>query len=243
MNTQTAAGSPTPKRRRIRILRILGILTVLLVALVVLAPWIVAQTGLRDRTINAILASPSVTASSESASFGWFSPLSVHGLDLKSTNNRFEVHVEDFAADRPPLQLLSSAPDLGTIRISKPHVRLQLPLDIEFKERGHRLEPTFTAIATDAALTVRLVGQDEPVIDVDDIDMTFRVEPGEEGRVLTLDPLVIFERRKLSPERVKNLVYLFDPTIIDTPEVIGEVSLSLDKLRVPLGPPKDQAVN
>ena len=66
--------SPTPKKRRFRIIRVLGIVALLLAALVVAAPWMVAHTGLRDTTINAILASPSVTATSEDASFGWHEP-------------------------------------------------------------------------------------------------------------------------------------------------------------------------
>src|SRR5947207_1239974 len=134
MNEQPASNSPAPvnppapKRRRRRILRFLGILALLLVVLVLVAPVIVSRTGLRDHTINTILKSHSVTASSESASFGWFSPLSVHGLELNSTNKRVNIRVEDMTAERSPLQLLSTAPDLGTIRVTKPHVRLELPL-------------------------------------------------------------------------------------------------------------------
>ena len=149
---------------------------------------------------------------------------------------------EHITTERSPLQLWSSAPDLGTIRVDKPHVRLELPLDVEVIGPGHRLEPIFTAIATDGTLTVHLAGENEPAIDVDEINMTFRVEKTEEGRVLTLDPLVVFDRRKLSPKLVKSLLYLFDPTIGDTPQMSGEFSLSLDKLRIPLGIPRDQAV-
>ena len=111
-------------------------------------------------------------------------------------------------------------------------------------ERTKRLglEPTFTAIVKDAALTVRLTGQDEPVIDVDDINMTIRVERAEEGRVLTLDPVVIFDHRKLSPKLASNLLHLFDPTMSDIPEINGEFSLSLDKLHIPIGVPRDEAV-
>ena len=105
-----------------------------------------------------------------------------------------------------------------------------------------RLEPTFTATIKDAALTVRLAGEDEPVIDIDGIDLTFRVEKAEEGRVLTLDPVVIFDRRKLSPKLTNKLLQLFDPTMTDTPQVSGEISLSLDKLRIPIGVPRDKAV-
>jgi hypothetical protein len=95
MSEQTAANNPTPKRQRFRIIQILGISAILLAVLIVAAPWIVAHTGLRDTAINAILASPSVTASSDSASFGWVSPLSVHGLHLNSTNKHVDVRVED----------------------------------------------------------------------------------------------------------------------------------------------------
>ena len=83
----------------------LCISAILLAVLIVAAPWIVAHTGLRNRAMNAILASPSVTASSDSASFGWFSPLSVWGLHLNSTNNHVDVRVEEIASERSPLQL------------------------------------------------------------------------------------------------------------------------------------------
>src|SRR6516164_2860977 len=192
MSEPTAASTPTPKRRTFRILRILGILAILLVVLIAAAPWIVAHSGLRDRAINSILASPSVTASSDSASFGWFSPLSVHGLHLNSTNHHVDVRVEDVTTERSPWQLWASAPDLGTIKVLKPHVLLELPLDVQVQGPSDWLEPTFTAIVKDARLAVRLTEQDEPVIDVDNINMTIRVEKAEEGRVLTLDPIVTF---------------------------------------------------
>jgi hypothetical protein len=241
MSEQTTVNPP--KRRRRRIIRILGILTILAVVLIAAAPWTVAHTGLRDTAINEIVASPTVTASSESASFGWLSPLSVHELRLNSTNNHVDIRVQDIAAERSPYQLWASAPDLGTIRLDKPHVQLELPLDVQI-ERTKRLglEPTFTAIVKDAALTVRLTGQDDPVIDVDDIDMTFRLEKAEEGRVLTLDPVVIFDRRELSPKHASSLLHLFDPTMSDTPKISGTFSLSLDKLRIPIGVPRDEAV-
>jgi hypothetical protein len=220
----------------------LCISAILLAGLIAAAPWIVTHTRLRDRAINSILASPTVTAFSASASIGWFSPLSVHGLRLTSTKNHVDVRVEDITTERSPWQLWASAPDLGTIKVEKPHVLLELPLDVRVQRPHLRLEPTFTAIVEDAGLTVRLAGQDEPVIDVHDINATLRVEEAEEGRVLTLDPVVIFDRRKLSPRLASKLLYLFDPTMSDNAQISGVVSLSLDKLRIPVGVPWDRAV-
>jgi hypothetical protein len=243
MSQPTLSNTPTQKRRRFRIVRILGIFAILLALLIVAAPWVVAHTSLRDEAINAIVASPSVRASSDSASFGWFSPLSVHGMHLKSANNHIDVSVYNLAADEPPVQLWATAPDLGTIRLNQPHVQLELPLDVDIERtRRLRLEPTFTAILKDAGLTARIAGLDEPAIDVDGINMTVRVEKAADGRVLTVDPVVIFDRRKLSPRLAGNLLHLFDPTMSDSPEINGEFSLSLDKLRIPIGVPRDEAV-
>jgi hypothetical protein len=221
---------------------VLGILLILLMVLIAAAPWVVAHTGLRDYAINEIIASPTVKESSESASFGWFSPLSIHELHLLSTNGHVDIQAKDIASEQSPYQLWSKAPDLGTIKVDKPHVTLELPLDVLVPERHSRLEPTYTAIVKDAALTVRLAGQDEPAIDVDDINMTARVEKAEQGRVLTLDPVVIFDRRKLSPKRANGLLHLFDATMSDTSDISGEYSLSLDKLRIPIGIPRDEVV-
>ncbi len=243
MSEQTPPTPPiqTPKKRGRRIIRILGIVAILLIVLIVTAPWIVANTGLRDKAINWTLASPSVTASSDGASFGWFSSESIHGLHLQSANDHLDVRAQEVAEERSILQLWASSPDLGPIKVEKVHVQLVLPLDVNI-EGPRRLEPTFTAISKHEALTVRLTGQDDPSIDVDDVNMTFRVEKTAEGRILTLDPVVLFDRQELSPKLANKLLDLLDPTLGDAPEVSGEFSLSLDKLRIPLGVSREEAV-
>jgi hypothetical protein len=219
----------------------LSISAILLAVLIAAAPWIVAHTGLRDRTINSILASPNLRASSSGASFAWFASQSVSGLHLNSTNNHVDVRVEGITVERTPWQLWRSGPELGTIKAEKPHVTLELPLDIQIQKRHNRLEPTLTATVKDAGLTVRHTGQDEPVIDVDAIDMTLRIEKAEEGRVLNLDPVLIFDRRKLSPKLANRLLHLFDPTMSDITQTSGAVSLSVDRLCIPIGVPSDRA--
>src|SRR5262245_16005921 len=141
-----------------RTVRVLVVVTALLILLIALAPWIVGSTGLRDVLINRILASPSVTASSESASVGWFSPLELHGLQLNSANGRLSIQVSDISTERSPWQLWNSAPDLGKITVAKPLVKVNLPLDIEpvNVDRLRQLEPTFIAVVRDASLEVRV---------------------------------------------------------------------------------------
>jgi hypothetical protein len=241
VSESTAAS--VPKRRRSRVLRTLGVCVILLALLIAVAPGIVANSGLRDRAINGILASPSMSASSEGASFGWFSPLSVNGLRLKSTNDHIHVSVQGITTERSLRQLLVSSPDLGTISIDSPHLEIRLPLDVKIeREKRLDLEPTCKAVVRNASLTVRVADVEEPLLEVDDVNLTVRVEATEEGRLLTLDPVVIFDKRKLSPKLASKLLHLFDPTLRDAPQIGGEVSLALNKLRIPLGLPKEQLV-
>jgi len=242
MSEQTTSTSSPPTRPWRRMIWFLGILVILLVVLIAAAPWIVTHTSLRDTALNRILAGPSVTASTESASLGWLSPLSVQGMQLSSTNKHVLIRVENIAAERSPWQLWSSAPDLGTINVENVHVQLELPLDIQIQESGKRLEPTFAAVVKNVALTVRKTGEEEPIIDVPDVNLSLRVEKAEKGgRVLTLDPTVLFDKAKVSPKLANRLLHLFDPTMSDNVDVGGEISLSLDKLRVPIGVSKDEA--
>ncbi len=224
-----------------RLLRLMGVMTLLSVVLVLAAPWIIAQTGLRDRLINAIMGTPNLSASTQRASFGWFSPLAIEDVRIDGKLRRFRVELESLTADRSWPGLLASSPELGMIAIDKPHVQLLLPLG----ERGTRstiLSPTFTAVVSDAVLTVRTSESDEPVIDVDGIDMTLHVQQADEGRLLTLDPLDVFTRRKLTPKLCNRLLHLMNPSLRDATQVEGEFSLSLDKLRIPIGIPEDQLI-
>jgi hypothetical protein len=74
--------------------------TIVLLALVLAGPWIVAHTTLRDWLVNTILGSPNLRASTERASFGCFSPLSVDGLTIADKQRHFRLEVDKVIADR-----------------------------------------------------------------------------------------------------------------------------------------------
>jgi hypothetical protein len=236
MSDQPVKDSGRPKRHRLK--RVVWVTVIILVVLVLAGPWIVAHTGLRDLLINKILGSPDLTASTKSASFGWFSPLSVDGLKIESKQGHFRAEVEKVNADQPWPKLIASSPELGSITIEKPHIFVQLPPG-ELGERTKILEPTCTAMVRDAALTVR-VEESEPVIDIDGIDVTLHIENDRGTRIARLDPVEIFKKRQLVPRHCSQLLQLMSPAIDRATHVEGSYSLSVDKLRVPLDLPRDQ---
>ena len=89
---------------------------------------------------------------------------------------------------------------------------------------------------------VLLTDGDKAVLTVDKAKLSFSVETSKEGRMLTLAPVTVFEKQKLTPEVADQLLQLIAPTLSDIGGVQGEISLSFETFRVPLGVPKDEFV-
>jgi hypothetical protein len=88
--------------------------------------------------------------------------------------------------------------------------------------------------AKDASLVIHLPGRPEPLIDVDGIPLTIRIEKTPTGPVATFDPVVLFTRKRLTRRFAAGLLPLLDQELQSTPAVTGEVSLSVDRARIPL---------
>jgi hypothetical protein len=91
-----------------------------------------------------------------------------------------------------------------------------------------------------APLAIKLKGGDKAALTVDNINLNFSIEDSKDGRTLTLAPVTIFEKQKLTPEVADQLIHLIVPTLTDLAGVQGEISLSLEKFRVPLGIPESE---
>src|SRR5262249_19080840 len=87
-----------------------------------------------------------------------------------------------------------------------------------------------------------LVGGDRPTLKIDGANLVFSVESSKDGRVLALAPVTLFEKHKLTPEIGDELLHLVVPALGDITGVQGEISLSLDTFRVPLGGAKEEFV-
>lgn len=227
-------------RKRRWLIRLLGIVAILLIVLLLVAPSIIAKTGLRDKLINNLLGPTNLSASTEGATFGWFSPLTAEGIQVEGVRRHFELHVDRIAAEQTLLGLLASSPELGEITIEKPHARVVLPLDLPAETNPQLPSPIFTAHVKDAGLTVSNSDSTKPIIDVDGFNVTVRVKQGAEGQVLAVDPVEVFTNKKLTPELCSKLLHLMSPSMHDATEVEGEFSLALDKLSIPLGIAEEQ---
>jgi hypothetical protein len=94
----------------------------------------------------------------------------------------------------------------------------------------------------DASLVVHLTEDGPAALEADNVNLVFRVETSGEVRLLTLAPVKVFDKRKLTPEMGDRLLHLIAPTLADLTGVQGTISLSFDTFRVPLGVPKKEFV-
>jgi hypothetical protein len=94
----------------------------------------------------------------------------------------------------------------------------------------------------DASLVLRQHDRKEPIISADGINLNIQVENTASGRVLVVEPVQVFKKKKLSLGVANRLVKLLAPAVHSERQATGEVSLLFNKLRIPVGVAGDQAV-
>jgi hypothetical protein len=241
MNTPASSTAESPKKR--------GWLVVLaLVVLLLLAtPWILAKSTLRDRLLNAIVNSDDVSVTSTDASFGYFSPLSLSGLQIRSKDDTARIEVNQIKASHSWLGLLLSRPELGTFRFDKPSVNLLLDPQRSKSDSAQALKseptaeqqtvtlPNLAAEIRDASVLVRTPESSEPPIDLSNINLTLRVQQEAFGPVLRMEPTTVFDHAEITPALCGQGLQLIAPLLADEVAAQGAFSLRLAKFEVPVG--------
>jgi len=241
---QAETDKPTRPRRKWPIGIGIGVLVFLVV--VAILPYLVAGTPLRNMLLSVVVARANVRARTDGASFGWFSPFSIRGLDLATADGQPLIHVASVRGDRPWWRLLVSRSDLGRFDVEQPHIELIYDESStnfaaiggdERKPTGD--VPLFEARVTGASFTVRRAGQEQPVTALTGLDVTARVEQTDTGKQLVVDPMQVLDHRPLTPEMCNEGLQLAIPVLANATWVQGEVSFALEKFRVPIG--RDEA--
>jgi hypothetical protein len=128
------------------------------------------------------------------------------------------------------LNILVELPRLRKDQIAKGPIQCQIT--------GTIMEPKIAI--KEAPLVVKLKGGDKAALTVNNINLNFSIEDSKNGRTLTLAPVTIFEKQKLTPEVADQFLHLVVPSLTDLAGVQGEMSLSFEKFRVPLGIPESE---
>ncbi len=220
----------------------------LIVAMIVLAaPWILGNTSLRDQLVAMLVNDPSISVTTHDASLGYFSPFSIGGLHVDAGNGATVVEIERIQADKSWMAMMWQRPELGTFTFQEPSFRVVLPEEIEKNvEAGQEsavvdpnhppvLLPVLTAAIEDASIVVLKAGEKQPIVDLEDLSVTFRLKRDEIGSVLEIDPVTIFDRQELTPELMDKGLQLVAPLLGNEIGADGEFSFRIDEFRIPVG--------
>lgn len=243
-----AADSRTPPSvpaaaRSGRFFRLAFVAAVGLAILILCLPWIVAATPLRDALIRAALANPHLSASTRSASLGWFSSVRISELRIARDDGQFQLDIQRVETEKPWLKIWWELPAIGQITVDRPTVAVvasSIPREAESQPAGgsHRRErPHLSVVVNDANLSVVVPPQEQPVVKLDGLNFSVRIEPQGDGRRLIIDPATVFNHRQLTEEMCDRGLQLFAPVLADAARVEGEVSLQIDSFEMPLDQP------
>jgi Uncharacterized protein conserved in bacteria len=92
----------------------------------------------------------------------------------------------------------------------------------------------------DASLVLRQPDHQEAIIAVQGVNLNMQVEKTASGYVLAVEPVEILKKEKLSAGLAAGLVRLVVPDLAADRQVAGDLSLSFETLRIPLGVAKEQ---
>jgi hypothetical protein len=252
-NTPDAAPiAPQPKRRRSwRI--VLGILALVFAGIIAL-PYLLCWTPLRNLTLQVAAHQVHGTLTTSDASFGWFSPPTVHGLEIRSADDKPVVSVAAIELDRSLWELLRDPRDVGLVRIENPQVNLVVhedrttnlaetfppPRELRASPRG-LLDLAVKVAASNIGFSWQLAGSDHQW-SVGGIQLQAALQPArmtESHRAeLVIDPGKILDHYELSPAMCDDVLKFAAPILAHAPEVHGQVSLKLGGGRLPLELPR-----
>ena len=222
-----AVGARTSRRRWLT-------LAVLFVIGVACLPHVIARTSLRDKILSALIGDSDLAVSSNGASFGWLSPLTIEQFELRSSQGDVAISIASIEAGRSWFSLWVGQEELGTILVTSP--RVELVVEGASSSESPQLEglPELTAVIRDGSLTVRESKQSEPVIDASEIDLTLHLTKKSGAPFAVVDAITLAEHEPLSTEACAHGLQLVAPVLVDEIKLSGEYTLEILKARLPL---------
>ncbi|MGZ0170129.1 MAG: hypothetical protein ACKVHE_11275, partial [Planctomycetales bacterium] len=111
-----------PATGRKMLLRLVALVIAGLCLVVIGLPTIVATTWLHNAILGKAADWRELSVSADSATLGWFAPVTLRGADVKRDDRSWEFTTPNFSTDKTLLQLLLAPSDIGTINLDRPVV-------------------------------------------------------------------------------------------------------------------------
>ena len=228
-----------PDRRRL-IKRLAWAAVVVSTVTVFALPTIVARTPLRNLLLSQALAKSEMRGSTRALSLSWWGPVVARGVEIERNDERLRINVEEVQLAKSWLSLLVSLPNVGHANVQSPTIQLEIdqtpPVWPTESRPAQQQDITLHATIEDAALQLSARGKQQPLLELDDLDLSLHLRDSDEGRLLEVDPTQILDHQQLTPALFDQGLQLIAPLLGNSAEVEGYASLSLERFQIPLEP-------
>ncbi len=233
-NHQTPARSPARWRRAYVTT---SVVVAMLATGTVVLPVALINTSLRDRMLGSAVNNDVLTATSETATGGWFAPLVFSNVRIADADGLIVCTVRELRTSKGLLSCFTDASNVGLITLVEPHVEVHLGDDGKWPECGTRTpsDARLSYVIEGGSILVTVPWRQVPIVDLDDLKITGNIGLDATGhRMLTVDANQILDHERLSESHTQQNLALVAPILSQSTEVSGSASVWIDELLIPL---------
>ena len=233
-NQQTPTRSPARWRRAYVTT---SVVVAMLATGTVVLPVALINTSLRDRLLGSAVNNNVLTATSETATGGWFAPLVFSNVRIADADGLIVCTVRELRTSKGLLSCFTDASNVGFITLVEPHVEVHVGDDGKWPECGTRTpsDARLSYVIEGGSILVTVPWRQVPIVDLDDLKITGNIGPDATGhRMLTVDANQILDHERLSESHTQQNLALVAPILSQSTEVSGSASVWIDQLLIPL---------
>lgn len=203
----------------------------------VVLPFALINTSLRDRVLGSAVNNDVLTATSETATGGWFAPLVFNNVRIADADGRIVCTVRELRTSRGLFSCFTDASNAGLITLVEPRVEIHVGDDGKWPDCGTRTpsDARLSFVIESGSIRVIVPWRPIPIVDLDELQITGNIGPDATGhRMLTVDATQILDHERLSESHTQQNLTLVAPVLSQSTEVSGSASVWIDQLRIPL---------
>ena len=233
----------TPKKRSWRRAAVASsVVGGMLISGLAVLPLAVMNSSHRDQILNERLSKQGLTATSESGSGSWVTPIVISNLELRDETGRLSIVIRELRTSRTVFGLLMNGGSLGKFTLLEPTVKVELdengklPPGLFAKEDDEDAEqkPGFEIEVVDGEFELSVPWRPLPIVELDDLDITTSVTNKDGGRWLDVSPVQIFDHEQISESHTEQNLALIAPVLSQSTALSGEISARLNGITVQL---------
>lgn len=240
------------------LLRLAGVALIGVILFVLSIPTLFMQTTVRGWIVDQWLAQRGIAASIESLSLGWFRPVQANGVSFGPVGKPALVVADEVTSDRTLFKALVEGVRVGELTMESPRIHIWIdqagsnlqfpdaraPAHVELDaEPGPTKEERIAIDVHDAELWIKTPTLAEESNVFRGVDALARLQRGEEGRLLIVEPSRVLDHVQISPELCRGGLKYILPVLAEATWTKGELSVELDACVIDLDHPTNSLVS